>query len=193
MGKNNRFFLKQGHVGPAYISFQSTSSTSCDLHQLIDFENKDKSKLHISFTKCPVLIRKNLNEMFPAPEVVNENTPLSLITLSQVSSAVIHERAAIDFVHAARDISQKLRLHGYWSDFLNPFSGKAFFSYQQKSLYKNDARFRGLCMRMEELKGLGANDNCLMISEDKSNKFNGSIFTNLPSMEMFKELVLEED
>lgn len=130
--------------------------------------------------------------MFPAPEVVNETVSLSLITLSQVSSAVTHEKAAIDFVHAARDICQKLRLHGYWSDFLNPFSGKAFFSYHQKSLYKNDARFRGLCMKLEELKGFGTTDNCLLISEEK-NKFNGSIFTNLPSMEMFKELVLEED
>lgn len=125
--------------------------------------------------------------------MINENTNLSLITLSQVSSAVIHEKAAINFLHASREISHRLRLHGYWSDFLNPFSGKAFFSFHQKTLYKNDARFRGLCMSMVELKGFGLNEGCLLISEDKSNKFNGSIFTNLPSMEMFKELVLEED
>lgn len=106
---------------------------------------------------------------------------------------VDHEKAAIDFVHASRDICQRLRLHGYWSDFVNPFSGKAFFSYHQKSLYKSDERFRGLCMKLEEIKGLGSAENCLLISEDKSTKFNGSIFTNLPSMEMFKDLILEED
>lgn len=48
-------------------------------------------------------------------------------------------------------------------------------------------------MKLEEVKGLGTIDKCLLISEDKSNKFNGSIFTNLPSMEMFKDLVLEDD
>lgn len=64
VGKNNRFFLKEGLVGPAYVSFQSTFNP-CDLNELVDFENKDKSKLHISFNKCPVLIRKNLAELFP--------------------------------------------------------------------------------------------------------------------------------
>lgn len=127
-----------------------------------------------------------------APEVITENSTLSLITLSQAPKSVDHERAAIEFVHAAKEISQRLRLHGYWSDFLNPFSGKAFFSYNQKSLYENDTRFRGLCMKLEEVKSFGSTNNCLLISEDKTNKFSGSIFTNLPTMEMFKELVLED-
>jgi hypothetical protein len=124
---------------------------------------------------------------------MNETTNLFLITLSQASTVVDHEKAAIDFVHASRDICQRLRLHGYWSDFVNPFSGKAFFSYNQQSLYKSDERFRGLCMKLEEIKGSGCDENCLLISEDKSTKFNGSIFTNIPSMEMFKDLVLEDD
>lgn len=132
--------------------------------------------------------------MFPAPEVVSENSNLSLITLSQSGPLPSeHEQAAMKFVLAAREICQRLRLHGYWSDFLNPFSGKAFFSYHQKSLYKNDERFRGLCMKLESIKGFGTKDDCLLISEDTSTKFSGSIFTNLPSMEMFKELVIEDD
>jgi hypothetical protein len=149
----------------------------------------------MKFQKCPVLIRKNLVEIFPAPEVMSENNELSLITLSQSSSIPTeHEQAAKKFVLAAREISQRLRLHGFWSDFINPFSGRAFFSYHQKSLYKNDERFRGLCMKLEYVKGEhGSKDNCLLISEDKSSKFSGSIFTNLPSMEMFKELVLDDE
>ncbi len=104
-----------------------------------------------------------------------------------------HEKAALDFIHAGRDMCMRLRLHGYWCDFVNPFSGKAFYSYHQKSLYKSDERFRGLCMRLEEVKGLGLIDNCLLISEDKSKKFNGSIFTNVASKEMLKELVFDDD
>lgn len=64
LAKNNRFFLREGLVGPAYVSYGSTS-THVDFKQLIDFDNKDKSRLHINFKKCPVLIRKNLPEIFP--------------------------------------------------------------------------------------------------------------------------------
>lgn len=50
-------------------------------------------------------------------------------------------------------------MHGYWADFMNPFSGKPFHSYASgKKLYKVDARFRGLGMRFEE------HDACLVIS-----------------------------
>jgi hypothetical protein len=191
--KNNRFFLGKGSVGPAYLNSLSTHTATTELEELIDLENKDKTKLHLSFQKCPMLIRKSLQEIFPAPEVVSETSNLSLILLSQPSNYLEHEKAAIKFIFASREICQRLRLHGYWADFLNPFSGKAFFSYHQKSLYKNDERFRGLCMKLESIKGFGNKDSCLLISEDKSPKFSGSVFTNLPSIEMFKELVLEED
>lgn len=192
--KNNRFFLGKGSVGPAYLNNNSTFNAITELEELIDFTNKDKTKLHINLQKCPMLIRKNLQEMFPAPEVITETSHLSLIVLNQSSAgSQDHEQAAIKFIFAAREICQRLRLHGYWADFLNPFSGKAFFSYHQKSLYKNDERFRGLCMKLEKIKGFGLKDSCLLISEDKSTKFSGSIFTNLPSMEMFKELVLEDE
>jgi hypothetical protein len=190
--KNNRFFLSDGSSGPAFLNHHTTHG-ECDLNELVDFQNKDKARLHVAFQKCPTLIRNGLQEMFPTPEVITDGT-LSLITLSQSSlSSLDHEKAAMKYVLAAREICQKLRLHGYWCDFLNPFSGKAFFSYHQKSLYKNDERFRGLCMKMENVKGFGAKDHCLLIAEDKSSKFSGSVFTNLPSMEMFKELVLDED
>lgn len=191
--KNNRFFLGKGTTGPAYLNNSSTFNVINELEELIDVENKDKTKLHVIFQKCPLLIRKNLQEMFPAPEVISETNNLSLITLSQSSASCEHEKAAIKFIFAAREICQRLRLHGYWADFLNPFSGKAFFSYNQKSLYNTDQRFRGLCMKLESIKGFAAKDPCLLISEDKSSKFSGSVFTNLPSMEMFRELVLEDD
>ena len=39
----------------------------------------------------------------------------------------------------------RLRLNGFWADFMNPFSGKPFYSYASgKNLYKIDDRFRGL-------------------------------------------------
>jgi Methylmalonic aciduria and homocystinuria type D protein len=197
--RNNRFFLASGSIGPAYMNSKSTlGSDGCDLEQLVDFNNEDKKKLHISTQKCPMLLRKNLHEMFPAPEVLTENDKLTLITLSQASAAPItaadHEKAAIKFVIAAREICSRLRLHGFWSDFLNPMSGRPFHSYHQKSLYKlNDERFRGLCMQFEEIKADGAEENCLLICEDKSTKFSGSIYSNIPAnIELIKDLILDD-
>ncbi|CRL02456.1 CLUMA_CG015211, isoform A, partial [Clunio marinus] len=45
---------------------------------------------------------------------------------------------------------------------------------------------------LEEIKASGANENCLLISEDKSSKFSGSLFSNIPpNLEMVKELILD--
>lgn len=65
---------------------------------------------------------------------------------------------------------------GYWADFMNPFSGKPFYSYASgKNLYKIDDRFRGLCVKFENL------NDCMIISADEHVTFSGVIFTNLPS------------
>lgn len=186
--------LQSGSIGPAYLNSKSTlGSDGIELEQLIDFDNKDKKKLHITTQKCPLLLRKNLHELFPAPEVITESEKLTLITLSQAELSCEHERSAINFVLAAKEICSRLRLHGYWGDFLNPMSGRPFHSYHQKSLYKlNDERFRGLCMKFEEIEAEGANENTLIICEDKSPKFSGSVFTNIPpSLDLIKELILD--
>lgn len=163
------------------------------LEELVDFSNTDKNKLHIETKKCPILLRKNLHELFPAPEVITESEKLTLITLSHPVISVDHEKAAINFVLSAREICARLRLHGYWADFLNPMSGRPFHSYHQKSLYKlNDVRFRGLCMKFEEIKADGADENCLLICEDKW-KFSGSVFSNIPAnLQLISDLILDE-
>lgn len=70
----------------------------------------------------------------------------------------------------------RLRLEGYWADFMNPFSGKPFYSYASgKHLYKIDDRFRGLCIKYEN------RNECLIISPDTNIGFSGSIFTNASS------------
>lgn len=69
----------------------------------------------------------------------------------------------------------RLRLSGYWADFMNPFSGKPFYSYASgRKLYKIDNRFRGLGIKYENL------NDCLIISSDKNPAFSGSVFTNAP-------------
>lgn len=80
------------------------------------------------------------------------------------------------FVIAAREMCSRLRLNGYWADFMNPFSGKPFYSYASgKNLYKIDERFRGLGIKFEN------HNDCLIISSDKEAVFTGSVFTNAPT------------
>lgn len=57
----------------------------------------------------------------------------------------------------------KLKMDGYWADFINPFSGQPYFTPRKDSnLYKTDERFRCLGFKVERLK------NCRVITCDDS-------------------------
>jgi len=78
---------------------------------------------------------------------------------------------------AAREITARLRLHGYWADFMNPFSGKPFFSWANgATLYKIDSRFRGINMNVQN------KSSCTVISAENidDKNFSGVIYTNAP-------------
>lgn len=126
---------------------------------------------------CPLLLKKSLAELFPTPEVIG-NESLTLITLK---SHLETEQGAKNFVLAAREVCSRLRMNGFWADFMNPFSGRPFYSYVNgKILYKVDERFRGLGMRFENI------NDCVVISADNAldqaldaKGFNGTVFSNV--------------
>ena len=77
-------------------------------------------------------------------------------------------------------------MNGWWSDFVNPFSGKPFYSYaSSKALYTIDYRSRGIGMKLENY------NDCLIITDcDKA--FSGSVFTNFPSdLPMLQSLIMD--
>lgn len=82
-----------GSLGPAWQGATTTiDTTETVLENLVDFESKDFAKLHLKTSECPVLLRKNLHELFPAPEVVSNNN-LTLITLSSPTIDAIEDDA----------------------------------------------------------------------------------------------------
>lgn len=81
--------------------------------------------------------------------------PLTIISLK---SSLDTETAARNFVLAAREICSRLRMNGYWADFMNCFSGKPFYSYSNGKLFRVDDRFRGLGMKFDNVNG------CVVIS-----------------------------
>ncbi|XP_055918880.1 methylmalonic aciduria and homocystinuria type D homolog, mitochondrial [Eupeodes corollae] len=181
--RGNRFYFPNS-VGPAWQSASTTIPIEVPLENLVDFEGQIDAKLKFSVDECPSLIKKNLHELFPAPEVVSSEK-LSLMTLKYDGDI---EQGASKFVLAAREITSRLRLHGYWADFMNPFSGKPFYSWSSgKNLYKIDDRFRGIGMK------LISQNNCIIISSDKDSAFSGAIYSNAPSnFDLLKSLIDEQ-
>lgn len=93
----------------------------------------------------------------------------------------------MQFILAAREICSRLRVTGYWSDFMNPFSGKPFHSYAGKSLYTRDHRFRGIGMKLESY------NNCTVIGSNLELGFSGNIFTNAPAnIDVIESLIKDE-
>ncbi|XP_023300750.1 uncharacterized protein LOC111682979 isoform X2 [Lucilia cuprina] len=176
--RGNRFYFPNA-VGPAWQGASTTITLEVPLESLVDFDGKNSEKkpmLKFSVNECPSLIKKSLHELFPAPEVVSSDK-LALMTLRFNGDSEIGARK---FVLAAREITARLRLHGYWADFMNPFSGKPFYSWSSgKNLYKIDKRFRGLNMKLNK------HNECVVISSDAEdnaeNAFSGSIYSNAPS------------
>ena len=114
-------------------------------------------------------------ELFPGMEPASSQ--LTVVTLSQkpvkskqnaVSEMEI-ERLTKHFVLAAQDICSKLKLAGYWADFINPFSGLPYLSpfHNNNKLYVTDERFRCLGFKIFD-KG-----QCRVISDKTIRNFVG--------------------
>uniref|UniRef100_A0A1A9VNF9 Methylmalonic aciduria and homocystinuria type D protein, mitochondrial n=1 Tax=Glossina austeni TaxID=7395 RepID=A0A1A9VNF9_GLOAU len=173
--RGNRFYFPNA-VGPAWQGASSTITLEAPLESIVDFEGKastETAMLQFSVNECPSLIKKSLHELFPTPEVMSSEK-IALMTLSFSGDT---EQGARKFVLAAREITTRLRLHGYWADFMNPFSGKPFYSWANgKNLYKVDDRFRGLNMKIFKV------NDCVVISPDSAEQaFSGTIYTNAPT------------
>lgn len=184
--RSNRFYFPCA-VGPAWQGASTTITLEEPLEHIVDFDGKtldDETKLKLTVGECPFLIKKSLDELFPTPEVISSEK-LALLTLKFNGDS---EQGARKFVLAAREITSRLRLHGYWADFMNPFSGKPFHSWANgKNLYKVDQRFRGLNMK------LISKNNCMIISAEEANSaFSGAIYTNAPPNFMILKSILDE-
>ncbi|XP_030386486.1 methylmalonic aciduria and homocystinuria type D homolog, mitochondrial [Scaptodrosophila lebanonensis] len=188
--KHNRFYLPNS-TGPAWQGDTSTVGLMEPLSKLVNFfqeSNEDKTRLEFSCCQCPMLIRESLLELFPVRAVNQRDANITLITLSYEGDI---ELGATKFVLAARDISDRLLSLGYWSDFINPFSGRPYYVPRDGSkLYKQDYRFRGINMR------LSMHNDCLVIAaeDDVNTCFSGTVYTTAPgNRDLLLELLLPSE
>ncbi|XP_034489975.1 methylmalonic aciduria and homocystinuria type D homolog, mitochondrial [Drosophila innubila] len=175
--RHNRFYLPNS-IGPAWQGDTSTVGLMEPLAQLVNFfkdDNVDRTRLEFSCCQCPMLIRDSIYELFPVRAVGQRDYSITLLTLSYEGDI---EQGAAKFVLAAREISDRLMSLGYWSDFLNPFSGRPYFLQRDGAiLYKQDYRFRGVNMRLSNF------NDCVLIAAEENDKtcFSGTIFCTAPN------------
>ncbi|XP_076244838.1 cobalamin trafficking protein CblD [Calliopsis andreniformis] len=210
-----RFYLP-GSVGPGWSDVTTTSQVRTqlvDLHKdeeqaSVDYSIETSSRrtsrlkagiqlpmLHCVAQECPLLLRKGIEELFPG--CLDVGSPqLTIISICQKlnlkvsrwSKEIETEKLAQYFVLAASDICAKLKMIGYWADFINPFSGQPHLNLQKNStLYKTDERFR--CLGFKILH----RNNCKVIEYDNNNKnFIGSLYTTAPASTEFLKEVLHD-
>ncbi|KAK7499380.1 hypothetical protein BaRGS_00009355 [Batillaria attramentaria] len=109
---------------------------------------------------CPMILRKDFADLFP-----DRNTtegPFTVITLSQHtnndmsmwSMDVETEREELldTFMHGAMEICNCLQKNGFWSDFIDPSTGKPFRGPHTNAVFfETDERYRKLGFQIDDL------------------------------------------
>eukprot|EP00117_Sycon_ciliatum_P038209 scpid73997/ scgid28438/ Methylmalonic aciduria and homocystinuria type D homolog, mitochondrial len=131
-------------------------------------------------------VQRSMMEMFPeAPALPRDG--LTIMTVSQHthanmsnwSDSVAEERddALARFLVIAKSACGKLMAAGYWADFVDPHSGRAFYaSHTNNTLTETDERMRHLGYTVEDL------GCCKCLSHPKwgTHVFGGVLVTNAP-------------
>ncbi|XP_015435447.1 PREDICTED: methylmalonic aciduria and homocystinuria type D homolog, mitochondrial [Dufourea novaeangliae] len=208
-----RFYLP-GSVGPGWSDVTTTAQRRSHLLDIsnnneqvpLDYTDQrvsgrlgrsmtgqDRTTLRCVAQECPLLLRKGIEELFPG--CLDVGSPqLTIITVCQKTNSKTSrwsrememEELAKYFVLAASDICTKLKMIGYWADFINPFSGQPHLSVQKNStLYKTDERFRCLGFKIVH------KNNCKVILYDNNGQnFIGSLYTTAPASTAFLKEIL---
>ncbi|KAL6427500.1 hypothetical protein ACFW04_008774 [Cataglyphis niger] len=211
--KGFRFYLP-GSVGPAWLDATTTVQVNnyCDesfneeeFIEALESEYRRNKKnwkimkpmLNFVAQECPVLLRKSIEELFPECLDVT-SSQLTIITINQRANlnSMRHckeaetERLAKYFVLAAWNICTKLKMAGYWADFINPFSGQPHLSSRKSvNLYETDERFRCTGFKVKQ------RNNCKIITFDNSlQNFIGNLYTTAPpNTEVLEQIINDED
>ncbi|XP_011685310.1 PREDICTED: methylmalonic aciduria and homocystinuria type D homolog, mitochondrial-like isoform X1 [Wasmannia auropunctata] len=209
-----RFYLP-GSVGPAWLDATTTAQVKTQFVKLyndeefietLNNENRYQENVESWETiqpmldcvaqECPILLRKSIEELFPGCLDVTMSH-LTIITISQKANLksmkwrkeAETEKLAKYFVLAASDICTKLKMVGYWADFINPFSGQPYLSPRKDAnLYETDERFRCIGFKVQQ------RNNCRIIVSDSSlQNFIGSLYTTAPASTEFLKQIINVD
>ncbi|KAH9405035.1 hypothetical protein TYRP_000869 [Tyrophagus putrescentiae] len=146
----------------------------------------DRAILQCDAFECPILLVKDFQELFPSntANLINGLTVLTITHKSQNdmaawSSEVIAERDELmeKFLFTADRMCSYLKSQGFWADFIDPASGRAYHGeYTPSTFFETDERYRKFGFEIEDL------GCCKVISHSKwgTKAFVGALFTNAP-------------
>lgn len=165
------FYMPQS-VGPAYQDLVTTAD-QFDLTKYQESVGWNGVKpIRAQVVQCPKLLLLHMKRLFVIPSSkLNEPVNFSIFNLyfdSDVNSAIK------SFVLIASQYSVEFMQDGYWSDFVNPFTGRAYFRPAARRKLNNEARSLGHNMIFKEVHG------CTVIKEAKRCTFAGAIFSDVP-------------
>ncbi|CAG5124975.1 unnamed protein product [Candidula unifasciata] len=128
---------------------------------------------------CPQLLRKDFKDLFPDRNIMEGDLTVVTVCLDAedelaVWSSTVEEEP---FIQAAVGFCQALENAGFWADFIDPASGKAFKgSHKDEPLGEADDRYRKLGFEVQKW---GA---CKVISHPMwgTHLYIGSLFTSAP-------------
>ncbi|CAM4657867.1 unnamed protein product [Leuciscus chuanchicus] len=150
----------------------------------------NQSNVECSMHSCPELLKKELELFFP----VLPMSPITVVTVTQKNQKLGTEELNRDqeelldhFVSGAKEICFTLWRGGYWADFINPLSGKAFFGDQTAdSVLQQDVQ-RHAGFHIEDLA------SCTVIRHvsKETPTFVLTLITNAPSNSLIMEKLLQ--
>ncbi|KAL6427501.1 hypothetical protein ACFW04_008774 [Cataglyphis niger] len=174
--KGFRFYLP-GSVGPAWLD----ATTTVQVNNYCD-ESFNEEEFIEALEKCLDVTSSQLT-------IITINQRANLNSMRHCKEAET-ERLAKYFVLAAWNICTKLKMAGYWADFINPFSGQPHLSSRKSvNLYETDERFRCTGFKVKQ------RNNCKIITFDNSlQNFIGNLYTTAPpNTEVLEQIINDED
>ncbi|GAU90362.1 hypothetical protein RvY_02786 [Ramazzottius varieornatus] len=147
--------------------------------------------------ECSSKLSKSLMELFPAGLPEDEIPNLSAIVISHKTNSDMSswshemeaERDSItdQFVQTAIEIVAALKANGVWADFVDPSSGRPYYSpYTNATLFETDDRYKHFGFNIQDLGCCKALEHPVW----KTNAFVGCILTTAgPNHPILKEIV----
>jgi len=193
-----------------YSELNSSSLKNKNVSDSIIKEYFKGGTIELAIQDCPKLLQKDFQDIFvemPPATVTSSShshSNLTVISITQLSEnnmaewndQVYEEREKLmeKFVQTATEICHLLRANNFWSDFIDPSSGQAFFGTTNSSsaLFETDDKYLSQLGdgKLFEIEDLGC---CRVISHDKwgSNVFSGCVVTNCDknNMQIFNKIL----
>jgi hypothetical protein len=157
----------------------------------VDESTKCARKVELRVFPCPKLLKIGMRKVF-VDLAINEMTVLNLTQKSDCSTTADSDQERIQlsytFVEAASAICEGLKSFGHWADFIDPRSGKPYYSNVQGKLFDSDRRYHHLGFSIDDV---GSCDIINSVNWSGA-KFVGTIFTSAPyDCQLVKQIVRE--